>query len=166
MNKRLQLIVGIGAVFVTGAIVAASSRQAAQSQVQATLTATDAPANAIWIDSLDLGKMVQRRETPRARATLARGRGRGAGAPAGGATPTGGRGAAPGPLPITLGGVQYPHGIGTLSINELIIDLKGQATRFVAMVGLDDAASAQGSVTVEVWVDNKKKLITPVLKAG
>lgn len=42
--------------------------------------------------------------------------------------------------PIMLGGVQYPHGIGTLSINELIVDLNGQATRFVAMVGLDDGA--------------------------
>jgi len=60
----------------------------------------------------------------------------------------------------------YPHGIGTLSINELIVDLKGQATRFVSMVGLDDAVRGQGSVTVEVWVDNKKAFISNVLKAG
>ena len=37
-----------------------------------------------------------------------------------------------------------------MSINELIVDLKGQATRFLAMVGLNDNASRQGSVTVEV----------------
>ena len=30
------------------------------------LRGTDAPPNAIWIDSLDLSKMVQRRQTPRA----------------------------------------------------------------------------------------------------
>jgi alpha-galactosidase len=119
-------------------------------QDQDVLRGTDAPANAIWLDSLDLTKMVQRRQTPRAGATLAGGGGRGRGAAA----------------PITLGGVVYPHGIGTLSINELIVDLKGQATRFVSMVGLDDAVRGQGSVTVEVWVDNKKAFISNVLKAG
>jgi alpha-galactosidase len=116
------------------------------------MRAADAPANAIWLDSLDLTKMVQRRQTPRAGRTLAGG-GRGAGAAQG--------------QPITLAGVVYPHGIGTLSINELIVDLKGQATRFVSMVGIDDAArTGQGSVTVEVWVDNRKKLISDVIRAG
>src|SRR5262249_47707153 len=52
------------------------------------------------------------------------------------------------------------------SINELIVDLKGQATRFVAMVGLDDAVRREGSVTVEVWVDNKNKFRSQVLKVG
>ena len=65
-----------------------------------------------------------------------------------------------------LGGVTYAHGIGTRSINELIIDLKGQATRFLAMVGLNDNASKQGSVTVEVWLDNRKVLISDVLRVG
>jgi alpha-galactosidase len=115
------------------------------------LRATEAPSNAIWLDSLDLSRMVQRRQTPRAGATLAGGGGRGRGGAA---------------APITLGGVVYPHGIGTLSINELIIDLKGQATRFVSMVGLDDAVKNQGSVTVEVWVDNKKAFISKVLNVG
>ena len=32
--------------------------------------------------------------------------------------------------PIRLGGVDYPHGIGTRSISEFVIDLKGNATRF------------------------------------
>src|SRR5687768_10129758 len=86
------------------------------------LRGTDAPPNAIWIDSLDLSKMVQRRQAPRARFSMAGGRGgRGAaGAVAG----------APAGPPIVLRGVTYARGIGTLSINELIIDLKGQATRF------------------------------------
>ncbi len=120
------------------------------------LRGTDAPPNAIWIDSLDLSKMVQRRQTPRAGRSLAGGRGgRGAGEAGG-----------PQGAPITLGGVTYAHGIGTLSINELIIDLKGQATRFLAMVGLNDNASRQGSVTVEVWLDNKKVLISDVLRVG
>jgi alpha-galactosidase len=116
------------------------------------MRAVDAPPNAVWLDSLDLTKMVQRRQTPRAGRTLAGG-GRGAGAAQG--------------QPITLAGVVYPHGIGTLSINELIVDLKGQATRFISMVGIDDAArTGQGSVTVEVWVDNRKKLISDAIRAG
>ena len=122
------------------------------------LRGTDAPPNAIWIDSLDLSKMVQRRQTPRARFSLAGGRGaRGAAGAAAGA---------PAGPPIVLGGVTYARGIGTLSINELIIDLKGQATRFLAMVGLNDNASKQGSVTVEVWLDNRKVLISDVLRVG
>jgi alpha-galactosidase len=101
--------------------------------------------------------MVQRRQTPRAGATLARARGRGAGRGQG-------RGAAP--SPITLGGVVYPHGIGTLSINELIVDLEAQATRFVSMVGLDDLASGEASVRVEVWVDNRKRFESGVMRPG
>ena len=120
------------------------------------LRGANAPPSAIWIDSLDLSKMVQRRQTPRAGRSLAGGRGRGRGAAPGG----------PPGSPITLGGVTYEHGIGTLSINELIIDLKGQATRFLAMVGLNDSASRQGSVTVEVWLDDRKVLISDVLKVG
>jgi hypothetical protein len=36
------------------------------------------PPNAIWIDGLDLSRVVQRRQTPRAGRSLAGGRGRGA----------------------------------------------------------------------------------------
>lgn len=120
------------------------------------LRGQDAPPNAIWIDSLDLSKMVQRRQTPRAGRSLASTRG--------GARPAAGQPPSPPGSPITLGGVTYAHGVGTLSINELIVDLKGQATRFFAMVGVNDNAGKQGSVTVEVWRDNRKVLITDVLR--
>ena len=113
-----------------------------QAQEADTLRASDPPPNAIWVDSLDLTKMVQRRGTPRAGRSLRNN-------------------------PLTLNGVVYPHGIGTLSISEFVIDLKGQATRFVSMVGLDDEVKArQGSVTFEVWVDNKKAADTGVMRSG
>src|SRR5262245_47131678 len=52
--------------------------------------------------------------------------------------------------PIRLGGVEYPHGIGTRSISEFVIDLKGNARRFVSMVGIDDEIRGDvGSVTFE-----------------
>src|SRR4030095_161364 len=73
-----------------------------------------APPGAVWVDSLDLGHMTQRRGVARAGPSI--------------------RG-----LPISLGSVVCPRGIGTRSISEFVIDLHGQALRFEAMVGLDDA---------------------------
>jgi alpha-galactosidase len=141
------------AVAVVAAIIAATSASTTldgrdtTAQTEA-LRATEAPANALWLDSLDLSKMVQRRGAPRARAYA-------------------GGNARDAAKPLTLAGVVYPHGIGTLSINELIVDLKGQATRFVAMAGIDDAVrDGQGSITVEAWVDNKQAFISNVIKAG
>jgi len=157
---RIPIRVILLTTVVTIAAVAVHARQ--QSDLRAAMTAEGAaPPSAVWLDSLDLSKMVQRRQTPRAGATLARApRGRGAGARGQG------RGAAQAPTPITLGGVVYPHGIGTLSINELIVDLKGQATRFVSMVGLDDLARGEASVRVEVWVDNRKRFESGVMRPG
>ena len=115
------------ALVVSAAILVVSHDRRARAQEQEALRGTDPPANAMWLDGLDLTRMVQRRGTPRA----------------------GRSGSGRGDAPLNLAGVVYTHGIGTLSINELIVDLKGQATRFVSMVGIDDAAkNGQGSVTV------------------
>lgn len=116
-------------------------------QDKAPLTGEDAPDGAIWLDSLDLSRMVQRRGTPRAGRS--------------------GAGRGNNPPPLSLGGVVYRHGIGTLSINELIVDLKGQATRFESMIGIDDAArTGQGSVTYEIWLDNRRAFTSGIIKAG
>ena len=156
LSTLVDRVAVVSAVLI--AAVTLSSRE--QDPLRAAMTSPGAPpAHAVWLDSLDLSKMVQRRQTPRAGQTLARGRGRGAGAGAGAGT----AGAA---TPITLGGVAYPHGIGTLSINELIVDLKGQATRFVSMVGLDDLAAGEASVGVEVWVDHRRMFASGVMHPG
>jgi len=74
------------------------------------------------------------------------------GRPVAGGIP-GGRGE---PRPITLGGVVYPHGIGTQSISEFVLDLRGQARRFVSMIGLDDSVTyPQASINYEVWGDDE-----------
>jgi alpha-galactosidase len=144
-TRMILVAMAVAIAVVSSRVTLDARRQAAQADA---LRSATAPANAMWLDSLDLSKMVQRRGTPRAGAY-------------------GGGNAKEPAKPLTLGGVVYPHGIGTLSINELIVDLKGQATRFVAMVGIDDAArEGQGSVTVEVWVDNKKAFISNVIRAG
>jgi hypothetical protein len=62
--------------------------------------------------------------------------------------------------------VKYPHGIGTLSINELIVDLKGQAHAVRVDGGSGRPRAGEASVSVEVWVDNKKKFESGVLHVG
>ena len=132
-------------IVIFSALAATPAQQAAVNPSE--LTGPAPPAGAIWLDSLDLKKMVQRRGTPRVGRSGA------------------GRGTEPPPL--MLGGVRYEHGIGTLSINELIVDLKGQATRFVSMIGIDDAArTGQGSVFYEVWLDDRRLYTSPLMKAG
>jgi hypothetical protein len=65
--KSAIALVFVAAVATSGAILDAT-RQAQDSDA---MRAVDAPPNAVWLDSLDLTKMVQRRQTPRAGRTLA-----------------------------------------------------------------------------------------------
>jgi alpha-galactosidase len=132
--------VAVGLAAALGTALALPIRPPAQDA--ADLRAVDPPPGAVWLDSLDLRKMVQRRGEPKAGRSF---RGN----------------------PLTLGGLTYAHGIGTLSINELTVDLKGEALRFVSMVGIDDDSKAgRGSVRYEVWVDDRKAADTGVMKAG
>jgi alpha-galactosidase len=112
---------------------------AAQSPEAAALRAEQAPANAVWLDSLDLARASVRRQPRR-------------GQP---------------PSPMTLDGAVYPHGWATSANGELWLDLKGAASRFVAMVGIDDARKAgAGSATFEVWLDGRKAADSGLLKSG
>lgn len=100
------------------------------------------PEHAVWIETLDLTRLQQRRGTPRAGRSIR-------------------------DLPITLGGVVYQHGIGTRSISEFTIDLKGVARSFSSMVGLDDAVRGEeGSVTFEVWADDSLVAASGLMRAG
>ena len=106
------------------------------------LTARQPPRNALWVEDLGLEKFSQRRGRPRAARTLR-------------------------DQPIVLGGVAYAHGIGTRSISEFVIDLKGSATRFRSMVGIDDALrGGVGSVTFEVWADDVRVAESGPMRAG
>jgi alpha-galactosidase len=104
------------------------------------------PPGGVWVEEVGLDAMFQRRGRPVAGGVAA------------------GR---DGVRPITLGGVVYPHGIGTQSISEFVIDLKGQATRFVSMIGLDDSATSdQASVNFVVWGDDELLFATDTLRPG
>ncbi len=100
------------------------------------------PANVVWLDSLDLSRLSQRRGQPRANRSIR-------------------------DLPITLGGQVHERGIGTRSISEFVIDLGGAASRFEAVVGIDDVVKGGvGSVTFEVWADDTRVGASGLLRAG
>ena len=96
------------------------------------LTAQQAPAHTLWLDALDVTKTEQDYGQPHA-----------------GKTVDGN--------PLTLGGAVYPHGLGTHAASQMVVDLKGAATRFETMVGVDDERRGQGSVVFQVYVDGVKK---------
>jgi alpha-galactosidase len=111
-------------------------------QEAAALRAMDAPAGALWVDKLNLTNIQQDYGSPHA-------------------------GKSVDGNPLTLHGVVYPHGIGTHAHSEMLINLRGEATRFVAMVGLDDEkAKSAGSVTFDVLVDGKKVYSSGVMRGG
>lgn len=98
--------------------------------------------DALWVESLDLGKMTQGYGTPQVGRSVDKN-------------------------PLTLGGNAYVHGIGTHAQSEFIIDLKGAATKFISMVGVDDEKKgSKGSVTFQVYVDGKKAADSGVMRAG
>ncbi len=105
------------------------------------LTKADAPAGAIWLDSLDLSTVEQ-----------------GYGSP--------GSGRSVDNAPIKLAGVTYVHGLGTHARSQYEISLNASAVRFVSMVGVDDETNKRGSVKFEVWVDGAKKAESKALRGG
>lgn len=91
-----------------------------------------APAETVWLESLDLGAMDQEWGEPRA-AKSVEGK------------------------PLTMRGHVHVHGVGTHARSEMTIDLRGAAERFTAVVGVDDETKGKGSVTFEVWLDGEKR---------
>ncbi|MBS1701825.1 MAG: NPCBM/NEW2 domain-containing protein [Armatimonadetes bacterium] len=58
--------------------------------------------------------------------------------------------------PLRLGGKTYETGVGTHAMSECTIQLQKDATRFHAVVGVDDETEGLGSVRFIVFVDDKK----------
>src|SRR6478736_4221564 len=73
----------------------------------------------------------------------------------------------PPPLTFALGGTPYPHALPLLANADLTLDLHGQATRFLADVGVDDERKdGQATVIFGVWVDGKKVADSSLMKSG
>ncbi len=67
---------------------------------------------------------------------------------------------------MSLGGTKYERGVGSHASSEIIIDLKGKAKLFSAMVGVDDETEGQGSVIFSILVDGKIVARTAVMRGG
>ena len=113
----------------------------ASGQDAAALQAVQAPENAVWLDSLDLSKVDQGWGQPQAGHSVDK-------------------------HPLRLHAQTFPHGLGTHADSELWIDLKGAATKFVSLVGVDDEVQTRGSVSFEVWVDGKQVADSGLLRGG
>ncbi len=112
-----------------------------RAQDAAALRAQAVPANGRWVETLDLSKMTE-----------------GYGTAVAGRSIDG--------HPLTLGGVVYPHGIGTHAESVFVIKLHGGATHFAAMVGVDDEVHTSGSVAFSVSVDGRTSAQTGTLHGG
>jgi alpha-galactosidase len=100
------------------------------------------PAGTMWVEDIGLERFSQRRGAPRVGRSIR-------------------------DKPIRLGAVEYPHGIGTRSISEFVIDLKGNAARFTSTVGIDDEIRGDvGSVVFEVWADDVRVAASGLMRPG
>ncbi|APU12383.1 MULTISPECIES: NPCBM/NEW2 domain-containing protein [Actinoalloteichus] len=80
--------------------------------------------------------------------------------------------------PLTVNGVRYDKGLGTMAPSETVVHLGQNCTRFAASVGVDDRApqSSQnrpddgrgdgGDVVFQVWADDEKVWDSGVVHAG
>jgi alpha-galactosidase len=105
------------------------------------LTGAEPPPHGYWVDRMDLSRVEQDWSQARAGRSVD------------------GR-------PLTLGGVVYKHGVGTHASSDMLIDLNGSATRFMAVVGVDDERKGLGSVRFFVDVDKRNAASTPVMRGG
>ncbi|MGO8750697.1 MAG: NPCBM/NEW2 domain-containing protein [Thermoguttaceae bacterium] len=113
----------------------------APAQDMAALQGKDAPAGALWVDSLDLSPIEQGFGQPQAGRSVDN-------------------------QPIKIKGVSFVHGVGTHAASEMRIDLKGAATKFISQVGVDDETRGKGSVVFEVYVDGKKIASSGLMRGG
>ncbi len=126
------------------------------------LRAEQTPSGAVWLESLDLA-LVKSLDPP-------------LGYPARAARSVAGK-------PLTINGVVYPHGVGTHSGSKLVVDLGGEAEKFLAMAGVDDTRlplpkplpgsfvprglqNHPGLAAFEVWLDGKPAADTGPLGRG
>jgi len=68
--------------------------------------------------------------------------------------------------PLSIGGRKFEHGVGSHANSTLWIDLSGGSERFLASVGVDDAAGGPASITFKIVGDGKKLWESGLMKPG
>ncbi|MDN5724710.1 MAG: endo-alpha-N-acetylgalactosaminidase family protein, partial [Propionibacteriales bacterium] len=67
--------------------------------------------------------------------------------------------------PLTIDGITYDKGLGTHAPAEVTYFTGGRCSRFTAVVGIDDAQVARGTVQFQVQADGRSVVTSPVLTA-
>jgi alpha-galactosidase len=68
--------------------------------------------------------------------------------------------------PLSIGGQNFEHGVGTHAPSSMLIDLRG-AERFTAMVGVDDGAGKKSAgVAFRIFADGKSLFGSGVMRLG
>ena len=67
---------------------------------------------------------------------------------------------------LRAGNRWWPKGLGMHSAARLTYDLKPEHTRFEAELAIDAAAGPRGSVVCRVYVDNRERFVSEVLRGG
>jgi alpha-galactosidase len=95
----------------------------------------------VWLDELDISKMMQGWRTPQACKSV-----------------TG--------KPLRIAGREYARGVGTHTRSVLWLDLNGEASRFQAAVGVDDAAEGTGTMVFAIYGDDRELFNSGVVSSG
>ena len=66
--------------------------------------------------------------------------------------------------PLAIAGHHYDRGLGVHAASQVSFRLNGKCSSFKADVGVDDEASAQASVTFQVWADGEKLFDSGIMK--
>jgi alpha-galactosidase len=99
-------------------------------------------AETVWLGSLDMSKMVQGWGKPQIDRSISE-------------------------TPLSLGRKHFAHGVGTHALSTLWVDLGGGSDRFLAIVGVDDAAGkACGGVIFKISGDGKTLFQSGVMNLG
>ena len=96
----------------------------------------------VWLSSLDLGKMRQGYGKPQVDRAIRE-------------------------TPLRIGGKKFARGVGTHAASTLWIELAGGTDKFLASVGVDDAAGGPAaSITFKVVADGKRVWESGVMRPG
>ena len=68
--------------------------------------------------------------------------------------------------PLRLAGRRFAHGVGTHAKSVVWIDLGGGSDRFLATVGMDDAAGGPNAITFKIAGDGKMLFKSGIMKLG
>lgn len=68
--------------------------------------------------------------------------------------------------PLSIGGKKFDRGVGTHADSKLWVVLDGGAGRFLASVGVDDAAGGDGSVVFQIKADGRRLFDSGVMRCG